>query len=1182
MATATPLASSSSLGNLIQNNNDNEQTNDTNNQKYYFNYIKNENKNCGENNILEHSASNNNIAALRRSSVSAFASPKNGEEEIGNNDNFHHPLLSPLSINFQSTTNQVTTNPNNIFNNKKEMSTNVGIKRPLSSLASLPPNLNGGVITATNNNNILMPKTPTQLIPPPPSINQTNIASSNFATISNNSGLSNGNQMFAMMQALNNFRSRQQQQQQNIHLLKPSTNSTSLDDNNNPLLLMAFKQFGRAALTNNDYRFMSPQLFGALQKAMAISASSPSQLTTLLNNSNNQQQQNDQNSTTNNSNNQNTSNIATSVSSVANLPANANVGSGELCVVCGDKASGRHYGAISCEGCKGFFKRSIRKQIAYVCRGTKDCPVTKFHRNRCQFCRLKKCLTNGMKSESVQAERRPMNAALAAASAAITSCSNNNNNHSSSSTVAAVVATLRNRFPSINASNLSLPSHTSTSFLSSSNNQSSLTTNLFNNCVLSTSTPSSSASFSTLNQTNSGISFTPTRKRTITKDDDRGGEENFRNSPPEQQQQLLSKTSQYNNIQQGLLAFVNRHHQQQHLLQQSLQLNETSSTAPFCSESSSTLIPSFGNITSPITTTTSPLLKSFFTNTSGSILNLGRGTIVSPRHHQQQTIIGSQSSTSTSSQSPPSPSTNEFVGSSNSFLAHLLNREFMGQNYNNQQQQHSDMATDFVVGLQNAHHHQQQQQQQQLLMVDLNNQHHQQHSSTTGSSRDSTISVNAVLPATTSTNISIHPPQKHSLINSELIFEYTDQPLIDTQSVIFDLPIPARPSLDKNGEGNKGNDASSQDHKQALGYICESASRLLFLSVHWVKGICALSDKHSLVEWLMRLRWCDLFIIGLCQCAQELDLTSMLRSIQDHLGSLLKYGNQINRDHYDKLCSQINQLLNLEKRISNLNLSATEFAYMKAIAFSTEGLLEDAQFLPFLRQFNSRACQELFAHTIAAFTHSSQHFFVEEKQRSNSEEPPTKRKRLLSCSIKNVDEAKNFCLPEAASTTDRHHTRSKSRDFNNASEERPQRSESEPVSLARIDLENENKSQKTPEATILKDKIPSVADNHLNSLISAIERHSQLLQLLPILRLFNEQLIVELFFSGLIGSLSIETVIPFILNTDTEQIFEQRKNPPQPPPPPPASQSSFASLKNQNNPAYFCCKKELKEELERD
>lgn len=77
------------------------------------------------------------------------------------------------------------------------------------------------------------------------------------------------------------------------------------------------------------------------------------------------------------------------------------------CIVCGDKASGRHYGAISCEGCKGFFKRSIRKQLGYACRGNKDCPVTKIHRNRCQFCRLQKCLAVGMRSESVQQERKP-------------------------------------------------------------------------------------------------------------------------------------------------------------------------------------------------------------------------------------------------------------------------------------------------------------------------------------------------------------------------------------------------------------------------------------------------------------------------------------------------------------------------------------------------------------------------------------------------------------------------------------------------------------------------------------------------------------------------------------------------------------------------------------------------------
>ncbi|XP_068601195.1 nuclear receptor subfamily 2 group C member 2 [Brachionichthys hirsutus] len=80
----------------------------------------------------------------------------------------------------------------------------------------------------------------------------------------------------------------------------------------------------------------------------------------------------------------------------------------EYCLVCGDKASGRHYGAVSCEGCKGFFKRSVRKNLTYSCRSKQDCVINKHHRNRCQFCRLKKCLKMGMKTESVQSERKPI------------------------------------------------------------------------------------------------------------------------------------------------------------------------------------------------------------------------------------------------------------------------------------------------------------------------------------------------------------------------------------------------------------------------------------------------------------------------------------------------------------------------------------------------------------------------------------------------------------------------------------------------------------------------------------------------------------------------------------------------------------------------------------------------------
>ncbi|XP_015518416.1 ultraspiracle isoform X1 [Neodiprion pinetum] len=81
-------------------------------------------------------------------------------------------------------------------------------------------------------------------------------------------------------------------------------------------------------------------------------------------------------------------------------------GSKHLCSICGDRASGKHYGVYSCEGCKGFFKRTVRKDLSYACREERTCIIDKRQRNRCQYCRYQKCLVMGMKREAVQEERQ--------------------------------------------------------------------------------------------------------------------------------------------------------------------------------------------------------------------------------------------------------------------------------------------------------------------------------------------------------------------------------------------------------------------------------------------------------------------------------------------------------------------------------------------------------------------------------------------------------------------------------------------------------------------------------------------------------------------------------------------------------------------------------------------------------
>nr|WGW15305.1 ERRdelta [Siniperca chuatsi] len=76
-----------------------------------------------------------------------------------------------------------------------------------------------------------------------------------------------------------------------------------------------------------------------------------------------------------------------------------------LCLVCGDFASGYHYGVASCEACKAFFKRTIQGNIEYSCPVMNQCEITKRRRKACQACRFQKCLQAGMMREGVRMDR---------------------------------------------------------------------------------------------------------------------------------------------------------------------------------------------------------------------------------------------------------------------------------------------------------------------------------------------------------------------------------------------------------------------------------------------------------------------------------------------------------------------------------------------------------------------------------------------------------------------------------------------------------------------------------------------------------------------------------------------------------------------------------------------------------
>ncbi|GAU87292.1 hypothetical protein RvY_00171 [Ramazzottius varieornatus] len=72
------------------------------------------------------------------------------------------------------------------------------------------------------------------------------------------------------------------------------------------------------------------------------------------------------------------------------------------CKVCGDHSSGVHYGVTTCEGCKGFFRRTHASKVVYLCQRSNTCVLNARNRASCPACRLQKCQRVGMSRDAVK------------------------------------------------------------------------------------------------------------------------------------------------------------------------------------------------------------------------------------------------------------------------------------------------------------------------------------------------------------------------------------------------------------------------------------------------------------------------------------------------------------------------------------------------------------------------------------------------------------------------------------------------------------------------------------------------------------------------------------------------------------------------------------------------------------
>lgn len=124
-------------------------------------------------------------------------------------------------------------------------------------------------------------------------------------------------------------------------------------------------------------------------------------------------------------------------------------------------------------------------------------------------------------------------------------------------------------------------------------------------------------------------------------------------------------------------------------------------------------------------------------------------------------------------------------------------------------------------------------------------------------------------------------------------------------------------------------------------YVCETGSRLLFLSVYWMKKIpvfrnVLVADTQVL---LLRNGWVELFALGLAQCVAVISLPTIVTAMVTQLKASVA-DQQLEPPQIKRMSEHICRLQEFVTAMVALELDDWEFAYLKIIAVFNVGKLQ--------------------------------------------------------------------------------------------------------------------------------------------------------------------------------------------------------------------------------------------------